>query len=61
MERGRVKRRGDDIPPVSAYAHWGEDAEAVWYLENKYDMEHWDEEIEDPDDYAQRWEDDDDE
>ena len=28
------------IPPVSDYAHWNEEAEAVWYAENKYDMEH---------------------
>lgn len=46
----RVRLRGDDIPPVRAYAHWGEDAEAVWYLENKYDMEHWDEPMEDDND-----------
>lgn len=26
------------IPPVSDYAHWNEDAERVWYEENKYDM-----------------------
>jgi hypothetical protein len=45
-----VKRRGDDIPPVSDYAHWNEDAKAVWYLENRYDMEHWDEEVDEEDD-----------
>lgn len=28
------------IPPVSDYAHWNEDAERVWYEENKYDMAH---------------------
>lgn len=28
------------VPPVSDYAHWGEEAEQVWYAENKYDMEH---------------------
>lgn len=28
------------IPPVSDYAHWNEEAEQVWYAENKYDMEH---------------------
>ena len=28
------------IPPVSDYAHWNEDAQRVWYEENKYDMEH---------------------
>jgi len=36
-------RRGDDIPPVSDYAHWNEDAYAMWYEENKYDMQHADE------------------
>lgn len=29
-----------DIPPISDYAHWNEDAERVWYEENKYDMMH---------------------
>lgn len=43
----RPRRRGDDIPSVSEYAHWNEEAEAVWYLENRYDMEHADEIIED--------------
>jgi hypothetical protein len=43
----RPRRRGDDIPSVSEYAHWNEDALAVWYEENKYDMEHADEIIED--------------
>jgi len=42
---GRI--RGDFIPPVSDYAHWNEDAERMWYEENKYDMEHWDEPVED--------------
>lgn len=28
------------IPPISDYAHWNEDAERVWYEENKYDMLH---------------------
>lgn len=27
-----------EIPPVSDYSHWNEDAERVWYEENKYDM-----------------------
>ena len=26
------------IPSVSDYAHWNEDAEAMWYAENRYDM-----------------------
>ena len=43
----RPKRRGDDIPSVSDYAHWNEDAQRVWYEENRYDMEHADEIIED--------------
>jgi hypothetical protein len=46
-----VRRRGDDIPPVSAYAHWNEDAQRVWYEENRYDMEHADEIIEEDDDW----------
>lgn len=28
------------IPPISDYAHWNEDAERIWYEENKYDMLH---------------------
>jgi len=27
------------IPPISDYSHWNEDAEYMWYMENKYDME----------------------
>lgn len=42
----RPLRRGDNIPSVSDYAHWGEDAQAMWYAENRYDMEHADEIIE---------------
>ena len=45
-----VRRRGDNIPPVSEYSHWNEEAEAMWFLENRYDMEHADEIIEDDDD-----------
>jgi hypothetical protein len=41
----RQQLRGDNIPTVADYAHWNEDAEQIWYLENKYDMEHWDEPI----------------
>lgn len=44
-------RRGDNIPSVSDYAHWNEDAEAVWYAENRYDMEHADEEMDDGSDW----------
>jgi len=43
------RRRGDDIPSVSDYAHYNEEAEAIWYAENRYDMENWDEEIDDDD------------
>ena len=46
-----VRRRGDNIPPVSDYSHWNEDAEAIWYLENRYDMEHADEIIEEEVDF----------
>lgn len=40
-------RRGDNIPPVSDYAHWNEDAQRVWWEENKYDMLYADEELDD--------------
>jgi hypothetical protein len=40
-------RRGDNIPSVSEYSHWNEDAQYMWYSENKYDMEHYDEVIDD--------------
>jgi hypothetical protein len=57
MKRQRREvRRGDNIPPISDYAHWNEDAELMWYEENKYDMEHWDEIVEVDD--VQGWEDD---
>ena len=39
----RPTRRGDNIPSVSDYAHWNEDAQRVWYEENRHDMEHADE------------------
>ena len=45
----RVVRRGDNIPPVSDYAHWNEDAYAMWYEENKYDMMYADEIVEEYD------------
>lgn len=38
-------RRGDNIPDVRAYAHYNEEAQAIWYAENRYDMEHPDEVI----------------
>jgi len=41
-------RRGDNIPSVSDYAHWNEDAQRVWYEENKYDMQYADEEMDGP-------------
>lgn len=44
----RPHRRGDDIPPVSAYAHYNEDAYAMWYEENRYDMLYADEIVDDP-------------
>ncbi len=40
-------RRGDNIPPVSDYSHWNEEAEIMWFQENRYDMEHPDEIIDD--------------
>lgn len=48
-----MAKRGDFIPPVSDYAHWNEDAQRIWYEENKYDMQHWDEEIDQEDWYEE--------
>jgi hypothetical protein len=31
--------RHKNIPTVEEYSHWNEEAQQVWYLENKYDME----------------------
>ncbi len=45
----RPSRRGDNIPTIKDYAGWNEEAEAVWYAENRYDMEHADEE------YVEDW------
>lgn len=42
-----MRRRGDNIPNISDYAHWNEDAKLMWYQENRYDMEYADEIIED--------------
>lgn len=55
-----TRYRGDNIPPVSDYAHWNEDAELMHYQENRYDMMYADEPLDDPyeDDYD--YEDDDD-
>lgn len=52
LERPRRQRlRGDNIPSISDYSHWNEEAESMWYAENKYDMEHWDEPIDDDEDW----------
>jgi len=48
--------RGQDIPPVSDYAHWNEEAQLIWYQENRYDMEHADEYVPDEDDFYPAWE-----
>ena len=53
-------RRGDNIPPVSDYDLWNEDAAAMHYLENKYDMEHADEIVDDYDDWDDFYDPDDD-
>lgn len=45
------------IPSVSDYSHWNEDAQMMWYEENKYDMMYPPEDDYDYDD----WKDDDDE
>ena len=51
MSHGRGGHyRGENVPPVSDYAHWNEDAQRMWYEENKYDMQNWDEWVEDPED-----------
>jgi len=42
-----TRYRGDNIPPVSDYAHWNEDAEMMHYLENRYDMMYADEPLDD--------------
>jgi len=42
----RQPRRGDNNPDVSAYSHYNEEAYSMWYAENKYDMEHADEILE---------------
>lgn len=47
----RARRRGDNIPDVSEYSHWNEEAQAVWYAENRYDMEHADEPLDDDEDF----------
>ena len=43
------RRRGDNIPTVADYAGWNEEAQYMWYAENRYDMEHADEIIEEDD------------
>lgn len=43
----------DGIPTVEDYRHWNEEAETMWWLENRYDMEH-------PEEQRADWEDDDD-
>jgi len=47
--------RGDDIPPVSDYAHWNEDAALMHYEENKYDMMYAGELLDDFDDDNRGW------
>ncbi len=49
MSRQQKRHRHEGIPPISDYAHWNEEAETVWYLENRYDMEYPPED--DPDDW----------
>ena len=33
-----MRHRG--IPSIADYSHWNEDAELMWYQENRYDMEY---------------------
>jgi hypothetical protein len=42
QRRGPV-RRGDNIPTIKDYEHWNEEAPQIWWAENRYDMEHADE------------------
>lgn len=61
LEKARPTRRGDNIPTVEDYAHYNEEAEAIWYAENRYDMEHPDEEVEEDIDWdGGPWEEDED-
>lgn len=55
----RPARRGDNIPSVADYAHHNEDAQAIWWLENKYDMEHADEILDDWEDNGRYFNDED--
>ena len=48
------------IPTIEDYSHWNEEAPAVWYAENRYDMEHAGEHMYDEDDAFWSDEDDDD-
>tara|TARA_Y100001951_G_scaffold66906_1_gene53901 strand:+ start:661 stop:819 length:159 start_codon:yes stop_codon:yes gene_type:complete len=45
-----MTKRKELIPSVSDYAHHNEDAQAIWYEENKYDMLYGDEEVDRDDD-----------
>lgn len=42
----RIKNPPPEIPTVEDYAHWNEDAELMWYQENKYDMENYEQRME---------------
>ena len=53
--------RNIDIPSISDYSHWGEEAAAVWYAENKYDMDHYDDPNYDNDDFYEDYDDEEDE
>lgn len=41
--------RGDDIPSISDYSHWNEEATSMWYQENRYDMMYAGERMDDDD------------
>ena len=38
-------KRGANSPSVSDDSHWNDDAQRIWYEENKYDMQYADEEM----------------
>ncbi len=60
QRRGPV-RRGDNIPTIADYAHCNEEAAAMWWAENRYDMEHADEIIDEGFYDEEDYDDDDDE
>lgn len=46
--------RYKNIPSISEYSHWNEEAASVWYAENRYDMMYPEDDYDDYDDYDDR-------